>query len=473
MAEAVTTGPGPVRIRPARARRTPLRLTRRSRRGRTALLLTVLLSLLNPAQAVSQTWAPWLKREERPEPVYPEITATSRWLNGRAGDPGIVIVDARDRHAYETGHLPGSISIPARELPEVLTEEDLPGLLSALGEAGLSGQRTIVCYGSTTWSADAGRLFWLLELSGAGRVMFLDGGLEGWRVDGGATISDLVSLEPCRWNAEPEPGRLASLDDVRVSYGRDGTEIIDARGNYAWLGPTRSEQWDDPPRVGHVPHALPFDFTIFLKPDGSLREPEENREEFARLGPRPANPVDLGSEFIVYGEGSATDGVLGYFLLRRAGIDRVRWYPGGWKEWSGDPALPIVRIVPAEELMWRFQRSRRLFDSDAPSRGFAFFDVRHPADYARGHINGSVSLRSDYFADSLDARLSRYWPELDRSTAPIVTYCYGEYCIRSRATSTAAARAGFVRVERFYGGLDEWRSSGGTLVRSEWPPGGE
>jgi 3-mercaptopyruvate sulfurtransferase SseA len=303
--------------------------------------------------------------------------------------------------------------------------------------------------------------------------MLLDGGLEGWTAGGGGTITERARLEPRRWLPEPEPVRLASLDHVRASYGRDGVEIIDARGHYAWLGPTERGEWDDPPRVGHIPHALPFDFTILLRPDGSLREPAENRDEFARLGPRPANPVDLRSEFIVYGEGPASDGVLAYFLLRRAGIDTVRWYPGGWKEWSGDPSLPIVRILPADELAWRLDRERRLLKSDSPAEMFAFFDVRHPADYARGHIRGSVSLRSDYFADSLDVRLERYWPQLNPATAPVVTYCYGEHCIRSRATSTAAARAGFVRVERFYGGLDEWRSSGGGLARSEWPPGGE
>jgi len=78
-----------------------------------------------------------------------------------------------------------------------------------------------------------------------------------------------------------------------------------------------------------------------------------------------------------------------------------------------------------------------------------------------------VSLRSDYFADSVDVRLERYWPKIDRETVPVVTYCYGESCIRSRATSTAAAREGFVRIERFLGGLDEWRHAGGELVRGE------
>lgn len=117
--------------------------------------------------------------------------------------------------------------------------------------------------------------------------------------------------------------------------------------------------------------------------------------------------------------------------------------------------------------MHRLRGSRRWLRPDAPPEDFAFFDVRHPADHGSGHIGGSVTLRSDHFADSLDVRIERHWPDLDRATIPVVTYCYGEHCIRSRATSTAAARAGFIYVERFYGGLDEWRSLGGKLVESQ------
>ena len=157
--------------------------------------------------------------------------------------------------------------------------------------------------------------------------------------------------------------------------------------------------------------------------------------------------------------------------LRRAGVEVVRYYPGGWRDWTEDASLPIVRIIHSEELALRLAEDRRWFRPNAPPASFAFFDVRHGADYERGHIPGAVNLPSSVFADSLDAALDRHWPNLDRAQAPIVTYCYGERCIRSRATSTAAAREGFVYVERFYGGLDEWRNIGGNIrasVRQTW-----
>jgi thiosulfate/3-mercaptopyruvate sulfurtransferase len=377
---------------------------------------------------------------------------------------GIVVIDARDSSSYSDGHLPGSVSLPPESLPDVSSRDDFARLTACLGAAGLTGEETIICYGQTTWSGAAGRLFWMLELAGASDAQILDGGLTSWVAEGRELSTEPFRLPPNEWSLEPVPTRVATRDDVAAAYGTDGTEIVDVRGFYAWAGPVERDQWNQPPRVGHIPHALPFDFTVFLHPHGGLRDRAENRADFARLGPRPANPVDLSDDFILYGENPDSDGVLAYFLLRRAGVEGVSWYPGGWSEWAGDQRFPVVRIIPADELKWRLERRWRPFAGDRPVSEFAFFDVRHPADYARGHIAGSVSLRSDYFADSLDARLGRYWPNLDRASAPIVTYCYGEYCIRSRAASTAAARAGFVAVERFYGGLAEWQSIGGKVV---------
>ena len=160
---------------------------------------------------------------------------------------------------------------------------------------------------------------------------------------------------------------------------------------------------------------------------------------------------------------------MGYFLLRRAGVERVRYFPEGWSAWAGDPNLPIVRIIGAEELEARIARARRWFRPDAPPSGFALFDVRHWGNHASGHLPGAVSLNSRFFADSLDVYVERSWPGLDKATAPIVTYCYGPNCIRSRNCSTEAARQGFIRVERFYGGIEDWRLAGGTLHSSPVP----
>ena len=453
---------------------------RRPGSARAAVLLAAvalgLALVFAPGIALSQARGGW-RREPPPEPDYPDVTVSADWLSRRLDSRDVVVIDIRPTSSYRAGHVPGAISFQSVAFPVVESPSDLARLTDVLGALGLTGRERLVCCGDVSYSRGASGLFWLLELAGAGRASVLDGGVVGWRAAGHDLASESTLLATSEWGLEPAMELLATREYVRRSFGEEGVEIIDARGHAAWLGPVEPGDWGTLKRSGHIPHSLPFDFTSFFSPDGTFLEPSETWSSFIRLGPRPANPVDVLDEFIVYGWGERRrdgygepedeawgDGPLAYFLLRRAGIARVRLYTGGWRDWSGDPYLPLVRVVKAGELMHRLRVTRRWLHPDDPREEFAFFDVRHPADHARGHIGGSVSLRSDYFADSLDIRLERYWPDIDRLTEPVVTYCYGEGCIRSRATSTAAAKEGFVYVERFVGGLDEWRYAGGRLV---------
>ncbi len=467
-------------VPPTRSSLPGYRISRRPAWLSPAVAALVLLFFLLPAPVTGQAWPGWPKREPAPEPDYPDVTVTPAWLATRLDSGDVVVIDARSSSSYRAGHVSGAISFPADAFPRVESPSDLARLPDVLGDLGLTGRERLVCCGDVSYSGEAAGLFWLLEAAGAGRVALLDGGVAGWRAAGHGLASEPTVPAPAEWAPEPATDLLATREYVRRSFGEPGVEVIDARGRDAWLGPVEREDWGTLKRVGHVPHALPLDLTGFFAPDGTLLEPRETWASFAKLGPRPANPVDLSGEFIVHGWGAPVDdqrdrpqdeewgdGPLGYFLLRRAGIARVRLYPGGWRDWSGDPYLPVVRVVTADEVMYRLLRSRRWLRPNAPPEDFAFFDVRHPADHERGHIGGSVSLRSDYFADSLDVRMERYWPDADRTAMPVVTYCYGEACIRSRATSTAAAKKGFVYIERFVGGLDEWQYAGGKLVRGE------
>ena len=461
-------------VRPSRGRHA---VTRTGGRRAPVLLATVLLGLALAAMSGAghaETRSPWSRTEPVPEPDYPDVTVTADWLARRLDARDVLVIDVRPAASYLAGHVPGAVSFPPELVPEVVSLPEFARLPDVLGDLGLSGRELLICCGAVSYSREAAGLFWLLEVAGADRVAVLDGGVVGWCAAGRELASEDVRRPQATWAREPDPELLATREYVRRSFGEPGVEIVDARGLEAWRGPVESEDWGSLVRVGHIPHALPFDFTTFFAPDGRFLPPSETWSSFAKLGPRPANPIDLSDEFVVHGWGRGGtdsdawgDGALAYFLLRRAGISKVRLYSEGWSDWAGDPYLPIVRIVGGEELRHRLGKSRRWLRPNAPPGDLAFFDVRHPSDHRRSHIRGSVTLRSDYFADSLDVRLERHWPDIDRATTPVVTYCYGERCIRSRVTSTAAAREGFIYIERFHGGLDEWYSIGGKLVRAE------
>jgi len=445
---------------PARSRATALT---GSRAGATASLLAVAILLLAVATAVAVRW-PWQRSEEGPV-TFPDVTATPSWLAERLGDRSVVVVDARSAAEYSEGHIPGAISVPASVLG--LDDRIDPfEICSSMGQLGLTGRGRIVCCGGGRLDASAAALFWALDVAGAEGPMLLEGGFEAWDAGGRPRETSASTRPPAAWSGGPRPDRLASAAYVALVFGADGHEIIDTRGWDEWAGELDEGSWGTRARVGHIPHALPYDFSEFRGTDDMLLPPEETRETFSRTGPRPSTPVDLGDEFIVHGRGG-TDGATGYYLLRRAGMERLRYFQAGWSLWKSDHSLPVVRIVSPDELAQRVAGERRWLRPDAPPRNFVLFDVRHWGDHATGHIPGAVGLSSSFFADSLDVYLARDWPDIDRSSTPVVTYCYGSNCIRSRNTATQAARRGFTYVERFYQGIEGWRLVGGELLRDE------
>jgi len=415
-------------------------------------VLTVLLiaSLVAGVFPVAAAWPPWADDDA----VRHDAAVTVEWLMEHVGDADIRVVDVRSRALYEAGHLPGAVRIDAGSG----TPGDAPGLFS---RAGLSGAERIVVCGDDLLSPDAARAFWLAEYAGAGRAAVLEGGVRAWTAAGGELRTGTVHPEAAAWVTASRTDRLASTAYVALSFGLDGCEIVDARGGDAWAGTAGR------PRTGHIPHSLPLAPDSFIV-DGALLTPEASRAMLSRFGPRPSSPVDLSWQFIAYGGADGRGPVL-YYLLRRAGLERVRLYAGGWERWVSDDALPVVRIIAPRELRERLARERRWFAPDSPPPGFAFFDVRHWSDYRRGHIPGAVNLTSRLFGDSLDIVLERHWPKLERTRDPIVTYCYGSDCIRSRRTSTVAARSGFLVIERFYEGLEGWRATGGPVATTESP----
>lgn len=94
--------------------------------------------------------------------------------------------------------------------------------------------------------------------------------------------------------------------------------------------------------------------------------------------------------------------------------------------------------------------------SDDP--GFVLLDVRRPALFDAGHIDGAINLPHGKIIAS---KLSAYPPE-----TLFVTYCAGPHC--NGATRGASRLAGLGRpVKVMIGGLTGWLDEGFTLVSAE------
>lgn len=324
----------------------------------------------------------------------------------------------------------------------------------ALGRAGFAGTEKVVIAGED--GETVGRAFWLLEWAGFQDVQVLDG---PWR---GRVKKRWWAR---RFVANASESAVAGVDWVRGRMGEKGVEMLDLRDTGIWT----ETRYEAPPRfaAGHVPHALPFDFQRWGPVEGRWPAAADAWETLKKLGPRPSTFVDPKAELVLYGESPEDPRPgLGYLLLRRAGVP-VRVAPGGFKEWSQDPANPVVRIVDALEVQRLLAVEDPELRGEQVARTVAVLDLREDWDWKAGHVPGSDCL------PAYDPRLSHVkaveamWPEARSSRMPVVLYCYGRGCIRSREVGLKLARAGFTHLLWFREGMDGWRAAG--LPEAEAP----
>lgn len=393
------------------------------------------------------------------EIVFPRILIGAGELAGLLESGRAVPLDAQG--SYEQGHVPGAV--PAWS-PDEKGSGDAGRVRSLLAARGIAGDEVVVLYGEPEGEAVA-RLFWLLRRAGCSEVRILDGGLAAWRA-AGSPVETGPSRRPA---AEIGPARqdTAAVDAgwLDGAFGQAGIEVLDVRDARGW------ERWEVPATfaAGHIPYSLPFDPRALLPEGGGWPAPAEVRKRLGTLGPRPGDPVSLESTFVLYAEDAHDPRLgLGYLLLTLAGLD-VRVFPGGWREWTAGGSRPTVRVISAAELASRLERENPRLTRDLPPRGLILLDLREERDFAIGHLPGARGFPFDRFTDELARIIEEGWSVADRATLPLVLYCYGPDCIRSRGAGAQAARLGFRTVLWFRGGVQEWRDAGYPLLDSPPP----
>jgi len=99
------------------------------------------------------------------------------------------------------------------------------------------------------------------------------------------------------------------------------------------------------------------------------------------------------------------------------------------------------------------------------------FDARPPKEYAISHIPGALNVRG-----KPGLSMSQYVPdaaEIERALggktgSPIVLYCSGPFCGRSKRLSEELLSIGFTNVRRYQLGIPVWRALGGaTQIEGE------
>jgi thiosulfate/3-mercaptopyruvate sulfurtransferase len=280
-----------------------------------------------------------------------EPLVTAGWLRERLGESGLRVVDCRYRlgepgageELWREGHIPGAAFMDLdRDLaaePGERGRHPLPepeDFEAAARRAGIGPDTLVIAYDEAA-EGGAARLWWLLRHFGHDRVSVLDGGLRGWREEGGPLETGAERPAagaaprggPAAFSARPRGGGTRELDEL-AAPPRAERVLLDARAAERYRGEV--EPID--PVAGHIPGAANLPFAE-LAPGGRFLAPDELRARFEAAGAAP------GRELVAYC-GSGVSACVLLLAAEVAGLGRGRLYPGSWSEWSGR-GLPVER----------------------------------------------------------------------------------------------------------------------------------
>jgi thiosulfate/3-mercaptopyruvate sulfurtransferase len=263
------------------------------------------------------------------------------WLRAHLGDAGLRVVDCRFKlgepgageRLWLEGHIPGAAFLDLdRDLASVPGEQGrhpLPepaAFEAAVCRAGISADTRVVAYDEAA-EGGAARLWWLLRHFGHDEVAVLNGGLAGWRAEGGALVQG--TEDSPRGSFSAGAGKARPIELAEIADG-GGPLLLDARVPERYRGET--EPIDAV--AGHIPGAVNLPIGE-LAPGGRFLEPDELRSRFDAAGASSA--AELGAYC-----GSGVAACVVVLASELAGIGQARLYPGSWSEWSRR-GLPVAR----------------------------------------------------------------------------------------------------------------------------------
>lgn len=269
----------------------------------------------------------------------PTLVQTN-WVAERLDHPGLKVIDLRSQPEYNSGHIPGALSLNVENLRGNVS--GIPSMLlptSMLAEhfslMGLKPADTVILvYGDKPH--DATLVAMACERLAHTHYGIMDGGFGLWKAEGRPINTVLPQMEASHY---PVPKTVAdnfTVDAQTLERARQGgAMIVDVRPKDYFTGKKSDEA-----RAGHIPGAKsrPLTEDIFTSgPVTRFKGVDALAAAYRELIPDKDTPV-----YVHCRTGHQASQTV--FVLRRLlGYRNVKWYDAGWTEWATRPELPVTK----------------------------------------------------------------------------------------------------------------------------------
>jgi thiosulfate/3-mercaptopyruvate sulfurtransferase len=275
----------------------------------------------------------------------PDALVSTEWLAARLSDPSVALLDGTwylpgqgdPRADYEKAHIPGAaffdidaIADRATDLPHMLPDAETFARL--VGALGVGNDSHVVVY-DRQGVVSAARVWWEFRFFGHARVSVLDGGLPKWQAEGRPVESGVVTPKAKPYRAQPNPGLVRSLDQVRANLASRREQVLDARtaGRFSGTEPEPRPGC----RSGHIPGSLNLPYAKLFDPARKTMADDAGlAAAFRSAGINLSRPVvtSCGSGI------TASVLALGLHLI---GHRDFAVYDGSWSEWGTRTDTPV------------------------------------------------------------------------------------------------------------------------------------
>lgn len=274
--------------------------------------------------------------------MHPMLVTTEE-LDAMLDRDDVVVVDARSKMAFmASGHITRAVAATWHDFSDPnsgikgLLDPDIGRLEKKLGALGIRNDRQVVVYSNPfdNWG-DEGRMYWMLKYLGHPNVRVLDGGWVKWSQEMRRFEIGPASPRPAVFKATMDASRITTKAEVKklVAGPHPETVIADARSPEEYQGAVQQGI----ARGGHIPDAVNIPWNQFFNPDGTVKPVDALHALLEKEG------IAVGKEVVCYCTGGVRSAWL-YFILKLAGYEKVKNYPGSWWEWGNDFTLPIVNL---------------------------------------------------------------------------------------------------------------------------------